>query len=247
MGKKIDGFIATLLPGAALWLYLSQRMENRAIVLALSAAACILFGKLFRKISALLLNTLPLRRRNARKNAGGAVLRLAALPAENALRDIRSLMEKCYPGEDCALEIIQQHPALKLSEGAVFQAWKKHAGEDRLAVVASCRAEPAVRAFAAGLSAPRVSLVDSDMLSQMIAEHPEGLIPEKATRSRMHLRHAANLLLNRRNAPRNLLLAASMLMMFLLSSNYFYLGAALCLLALCFLSLRRKLRPRKLF
>jgi len=247
MGKKIDGFVVTLLPGIALWLYLTSRMQNRIVPIIAAVFASILFGKMLRKISIFLLNTLPVRRKIMRRNACGAILRLAALPEEQALSDLRELMKKCYPGEDYALEIVQQHPSLKLSEGAVFQAWKKHAGEARLALCASCRTEPTVRAFAAGFSGPKITIVDSDMLSQMIAEHPEGLIPEKTFRTRMHLRHIANLLVNRRNAPRNLLFSASMLLMFLLTRNYFYLGSALFLLALCFLSLRKKLRPQKLF
>ena len=81
----------------------------------------------------------------------------------------------------------------------------------------------------------------------MIAEYPEGMIPENVPKAPLRLRHAANLLINRKNAPRNLLFSVSMLLMYALTKNILYLISALFLLAVAFLSLRRKLRPQKLF
>lgn len=247
MGKKIDGFVATLLPGIAAWFYFSRRFESRLIPFAAAVLTCILTGKLMRKIFAVVRRIPFVHRRKLRRNAGAAMLRIACLPRDRAHEDICTLIRKCYPDSEFNLELIQQHPSLKLSEGTVFQAWKKHSGEDRLVICASCRTDPVVRAFAASLPSPKVTLIDSDMLSQMIAEYPEGMLPENTPKAPMRLRHAANLLINRRNAPRNLLFSASMLLMYALTANVLYLISAIFLLAATFLSLRRKLRPQKLF
>ncbi len=247
MGKKIDAFVATLLPGIFVWFYFSKHFENRLIPVAAAVLACILTGKLMRKIFGALRRIPYVHRRRIRRNAGAAMLRIACLPQEQAKDDIDSLLQKCYPGSEFSLEVIQQHPSLKLSEAAVFQAWKKHRGEDRLVICASCRTEPSVRAFAASLPLPKITLIDSDMLSQMIAEHPEGMLPENAAKAPFRLKHAANLLFNRKNAPRNLIFSVSMLTMYSFTGNIFYLVSAILLIILAFLSLRRKLRPQKLF
>ena len=85
------------------------------------------------------------------------------------------------------------------------------------------------------------------MLSQMISEFPEGMVAENVKKSGMRMRHALNLLVNRKNAPKNLLFSLTMLLMYYLTKNILYLVSAIFLLLLAFLSLRRKLRPHKLF
>jgi len=247
MGKKIDTFVVTLLPGVAVWLFLARRMENRWVPVAAALLACIFIGKIARRIYAAACRIPFLHRRKIHRNSGTAMMRIACISPEQAHSDISALISKCYPGSEFTLEVIQQHTGLKLSEGSLFQAWKKHCGEEHLVICASCRTDPVIRAFAASLPAPKIMLIDSDMLAQMIAEYPEGMLPENAPRVSMKLRHAANLLINRKNAARNLLFSASMLMMYVLTGNVFYLISALFLLAVAFLSLRRKLRPQKLF
>ena len=229
------------------YLYFSKRFKNKLLPIAAALLACILAGKLTTKAIGIVRRIPIIRKRKIRRNTGAAMLRIACLPQEQAHRDISQLIRKCYPGSEFTLEIIQQHPSLKLSEAAVFQAWKKHTDADRIVICASCRTDPVVRAFSASLPAPKIILIDSDMLSQMIAEYPEGMIPKSAPKAPMRLRHAANLLINRKNAPRNLLFSASMLLMYFLTSNIFYIISALFLLIIAFLSLRRKLRPQKLF
>lgn len=247
MGKKTDLFVATILPGVLLWFYFRRRLESKLLCFAAALIACFLWGKLLRR-ALTLIGKLPfLRKRRLRKCAGGVVLRLAGISEDKARENIASLIRKCYSEGEYPLEIIQQHPALKLSESAIFQAWRKHMGKDRLVICATCRTDPGIRAFASGLTAPKIALIDSDMLSQMIAEYPDGMPTERAPKAKMRLRHAVNLLINRKNAPKNLLFSATMLAMYLLSGNYYYLSAAILLLALVFLSLRRKMRPNKLF
>ena len=247
MGKKIDGFVMTIIPGVILWFYLSKRINNRMLVFMAAVLCCIVWRKLLRKAIKLIKKIPCMHRRHIRKNAGAAIMRISCLPQEKAHADIYALIRKCYPESEFSLEVIQQHPSLGLSETAVFQAWRKHIEEERLVICTTCRTDPGVRAFAAGFGNPKIKLIDSDMLSQMIAEYPDGLTVDHASKSKMRLRHAANLLINRKNAPRNMLFSASMLIMYLLSGNYLYLASALFLLGLAFLSLRRKLRPHKLF
>ena len=170
MGKKIDGFIATLLPGIAVWIYLSSKFENRIIPVAAAVLACILIGKAARKIFAALRKIPVVHKRKLRKNAGAAMLRIACLPQERAHDDIYSLIKKCYPQSEFTLEVNQQHPSLKLSEAAIFQAWKKHADKDRLVICSSCRTDPVVRAFALSLPSPKITLIDSDMLSLLFLQ-----------------------------------------------------------------------------
>lgn len=247
MGKKIDAFILSLLPGIAVWFYLSKRLESRFVCFAAALLSCVLFGKTMRKMFSLLQRIPVFRKRRLRKNANSAVMRLASIPSEEAHENILALIRKCYPNCTYSLEVIQQHPALKASESAIFQAWRKHIGEERLVICLSCRTDPTIRAFSSGLSAPKVSLIDSDMLAQMIAEFPDGLTDAATPVARLRLRHAITLLVNRKNAPRNILFSLSMLLMYLLTGNYLYLFFALFLLVISFFSMRRKLRPNKLF
>lgn len=247
MGKKIDAFIASLLPGVFIWFYLSRRLENRLICFIAAVLTSLIMRKFIRNLLSLLGKIPFLRKHRLRKNTNAAIMRIASIPSEQAHEAISALIQKCYPDSDYPLEVLQQHPALKPSESAIFQAWRRHLGEKNLVICITCRTDPALRAFVSSLPAPKISLIDSDMLSQMIAEFPDGLITENAPKARFHLRHVANLLVNRKNAPRNLLFSASMLMMYLLVGNILYLASSLFLLAVSFLSLRRKLRPNKLF
>ena len=66
-------------------------------------------------------------------------------------------------------------------------------------------------------------------------------------RAKLQLRRAAHLLVNRKNAPRNLMLSASMLLLYLFSGSAVYLFCALALLMLALVSLRHAPRPSKLF
>lgn len=248
MGKKIDLFVLQVALAAAFYLYFRGAFRSRILALALALLCCFVLLRLGRKLFALARNCRWMRRRVLRRSASGAVMRLACLPEDEALSTVRTLMERCY-GALPELALVQQHPSLRLSEERVFEIWRAHRGEMQLAICATCMADDPCRALASSLRSPRIALVDASALEQLICEHPEGLIEprEKAVRARLHIRRAAQLLVNRKNAPRNLLLAASMLLLYLFSGSAVYLICAIGLLLLALISLRHAPRPSKLF
>ena len=248
MGKKIDLFVLQVALAAAFYLYFRGAFKNRILALALALLCCFVLLRLGKKLYSLLKNCSWMRRRTVRRGAHGAVMRLACMPEEEALSALRALLEKCY-GALPTLALVQQHPSLRLSEERVFEIWRAHRGSTQLAICSTCRCDDPCRALAASLRAPRIALVDASALEQLICEHPEGLVAprEKAVRARLHIRRAAQLLVNRKNAPRNLLLAASMLLLYLFSGSAVYLFCALALLLLALISLRHAPRPSRLF
>ena len=248
MGKKIDLFVLQVAVAAAFYLYFRGAFRSRILALLLALLGCFVLLHLGRKLLALAKNCRWMRRRAVKRGANGAVMRLACLPEEEALSTVRTLLEKCY-GALPTLALVQQHPSLRLSEERVFELWRAHRGEAQLAICATCRCDDPCRALAASLRAPRIALVDASALEQLICEHPEGLVAprEKAVRAKLHLRRAAQLLLNRKNAPRNLLLAASMLLLYLFSGSIVYLICSIALVLLALISLRHAPRPSKLF
>lgn len=248
MGKKIDLFVLQVALAAAFYLYFRGAFQSRIVALMLALLCCFVLLRLGRKLLALVKNCRWMRRRTVRRSAHGAVMRLACLPEDEAISIVSALLSKSY-GAVPELALVQQHPSLTLSGERVFEIWRAHRGSAQLAICATCRADDPCRALAASLSAPRAALVDASALEQLICEHPEGLVAprEKAARAKLQLRRAAHLLVNRRNAPRNLVLAASMLLLYLFSGNAVYLFCALALLLLALVSLRHAPRPSKLF
>ena len=248
MGKKIDLFVLQLALAAAFYLYFRGAFKSRILALALALLCCFVLLRLGRRLLAHFKNCRWMRRRAVRRGANGAVMRLACMPEDEAMSTLRALLEKCY-GALPELALVQQHPSLRLSEDRVFELWRAHRGEAQLAICATCRADDPCRALASSLRSPRVALVDASALEQLICEHPEGLVAprEKAVRAKLQLRRAVQLLVNRKNAPRNLLLAASMLGLYLFSGNIVYLICAIALILLALISLRHAPRPSKLF
>lgn len=248
MGKKIDLFVLQVALAAALYLYFRGAFQSRIVALILALLCCFVLLRLGRRLLALMKNCRWMRRRAVKRSAHGAVMRLACLPEDEARSVVIALLNKSY-GAVPELALVQQHPSLRLSEERVFELWRAHRGSAQLAICATCRADDSCRALSASLRAPRVALVDASALEQLICAHPEGLVApqEKAARARLQLRRAAQLLVNRRNAPRNLVLAASMLLLYLFSGNAVYLFCALALLLLALISLRHAPRPSKLF
>ena len=248
MGKKIDLFVLQVALAAAFYLYFRGAFQSRVVALVLALLCCFVLLRLGRKLLALLKNCRWMRKRAVKRGASGAVMRLACLPEEEAMSALTALLNKCYDAvPDIAL--VQQHPSLRLSEERVFELWRARRGKEHLAICATCRADDSCRALAASLRLPCVALVDASALEQLICEHPEGLVAprDKAVRTKLRFHRAAQLLVNRRNAPRNLILAASMLVLYLFSGSAIYLFSALALLLLALISLRHAPRPSKLF
>lgn len=247
MGKKIDRFVLSLLLAGGFYLYFYRALGNRWAALALALCCFALASRLLRGAGALIGRMPWLRRRRIRRNASGALMRLACMPRDEALRAMEALLHRAYAGE-YAVELAQLPPSAALRQEQLFEIWRAHSGEARLAVCASGRASEEARALAANLRAPLVAIVDAPLIAQLYAEQPDAMPAcETAARPKRALRHVRALLLRRKNAPRSLLLSASLLLLYILSANIFYLIFSMLLLFLALASLKAPSRPAALF
>ena len=253
MGKKIDAFVLTLAAACGFYLYFCGAFHNRAVALILALVSCFALSKLVRRILAVAARGRFMQKRRVRKSARGAVMQLACGDAEEVRESLSGLLRASYASEcpdPLPMELIQLHPSTKLPQDRLFDAWRKHLGQDRLAVCCTCPADSDCRILAASLRAPRVALVDSGYLARLIAEHPEGFTHADAAparRARLRLRRVASMLINRRNAPQGLVFTLALLLMYALSANIIYLIASMVLLFLVLASFHRAPRPAKLF
>ena len=178
------------------------------------------------------------------------MMHLACMPHAQARQLLENLLHQDYSGE-YAVDLIQSHPSAVLSRQQIFELWKEHQDQQRLVICATCPADSGGRLLASSLKAPRVALMDSTTLAQLIAEHPSGMLPKEEVSCRKSIRQRfqqiAARLLNRRNAPRSLLIAISLFILYLLSGKLYYLISALSLVFLSLVSLRHTHRPAKLF
>lgn len=251
MGKKIDRFVLTVIAMAGFYFFYQQAFHMRALSLMLSIISSLVLRKLVRSILNLLNQSRIFRRKRMRKCACGAMMRLACLPDSEAQMEMETLVRKIYKG-DYAVAVIQAHPSEKLNTQSLFELWKSHyQKQERLVICATCAADTDCRLLACSLKAPRVALLDSAALVQLMAEHPEGMCADEApsprARLRQRMRHASYLLINRKNAPRGFVFSISMLALYLLSGKIWYLISALFLLFLVLASLRKASRPVRLF
>ena len=175
-------------------------------------------------------------------------MHLACMDRQQCLERMENLIEKIY-GNRYTCELIQRHPAAGVGIEEIFSLWKQHPEEETLVVFSTACADEACSALVSELKHPRIALVDASALSGMIASHPEGMFPEneKQQRARFGLRRLAAIFINRKNAPRCLMMFVSMLMIYIFSSNILYLFSALFLLLIALISLRRRSCPQKLF
>lgn len=248
MGKKIDTFIISILAAAAFYFFYQRAFTNRLISALLAFLSFIVLQKTLRMLNRACSRMGWLKRRRLCRNARGAMLSLAALPGEEALKKLEALVKACYGGVQ-EIVLFQSHPSLILPPQRVFEAWKQHRGRERLVICTTCTADAACRRLAAGLKQPRIAIIDAGQLSQMIAEHPNGFTFEKcpAAKLRFQLSHITGLIFNRRNAPRCILVSLAMLGLYLLSARTAYLAAAGALMFAALASFRRVQRPARLF
>ena len=253
MGKKIDAFVLTLAAACGFYIYFRGAFQSRIAALILALVRCFALVKLTRLLLAIFAKGRFMQKRRVKRCAGGAVMELACRDADDARESLVSLLRASYASEcpdALPVELIQLHPSTKLPQDRLFDAWRKHLGQERLAVCCTCPADADCRILAASLHAPKVALVDSGTLSRLIAERPDGFLCRDAApakRARLRLRRVASLLINRRNAPRGLLFTLAMILMYVLSANVIYLAAAMVLLFLVLVSFHQAPRPAKLF
>ena len=99
MGKKIDRFVLTLIAAGAFYLYYRRAFRSGVLALALALVSCAVGAKLLRRLAKLAGNNRFLQRRRMRRRAGGAVMRLACLPTEEAGYRLEDLLRKSYDGD----------------------------------------------------------------------------------------------------------------------------------------------------
>ena len=253
MGKKIDAFVLTLAAAGGFYLYFRGALRSRLASLALALLCCFVLVKFVRRTAAILSKGRFMQKRRVRRCAGSAVMALACRDAGQAREQLIELLRESFAGEypeSLSVELIQLHPSTKLPQDRLFDAWRMHRGEERIAVCATCAADADCRILASSLRAPRVALIDSGNLAQLIAERPDGFACADAApvkRLRLRLSRVSSLLINRRNAPRGLLFTFVMVCMYVLSANVAYLIASMVLLFFVLASLHRAPRPAKLF
>ena len=248
MGKKIDAFVLTVLTAICFYLYFWQATGNHALAISAALLCCLIAVKTIKRVYGRILGSRSMKMRRFRNQAEGIIMGLACADRDDTASKLEGLLQKCFP-ERYSLELIQTHPDERLSKNSVFEAWKRRRGEEKLVVCATCSCDPEVRMMASSLSQPRVAIVDSERLMQLLAEHPEGFQPVEAKGSTSVLRRQRLLqrTMNRKNAPRCILFGFSSLVMYVFSGNLFYLLSAMLLFLLAFVSLRRAPVRAKLF
>lgn len=248
MGKKIDRFILRLLGTGALYFYFQGAVKHRLLAIGLALLSSIVLGRLLRKLILCLSRAGFIQKRRLRRDARGKMMNLACMEADAAAAGVDALVHKAYRG-DYTVALIQAHPSATLAIDRLFDCWRAHRNTEKLVICVSCRCDASTRNMAASLTGPRVALIDSEALSQLIALHPECLSFSEKPQRRGHGRMAAfgQMLINRKNAPKNLLFSGASIIMYLLGGNVLYLAAGVFLLFLALISLRRPPRPANLF
>lgn len=249
MGKKIDRIVLDIAVAAAFYFYFQRAFGNRLVSAALSLLCLTMLRRVLRTLLAALQKTVLFRRRNLRRNARSAIMRLACMDAEAAQSAVEQLVRLSY-GESARVVPVQRHPSSTLSADSLFDLWRQNQDQQRLVICASCKADPDCRALADQLKAPRVAVIDAPLLAQLISEHPDVLRPQAEESVVPRPRRASrilHLLLRRQNAPRCLIVAASMFLIYLLCGSVIHLALSLTLLLAALISLRTPPRPARLF
>lgn len=249
MGKKIDAYFLTVLVAICFYLYFFQATQKTIPSLVAALICCVIIVKTFKRVLKNLSNSKHLRKRRYRKHAKGMIMELACADPENTSARLKSLLENNYQ-EHYNMEFIQSHPDEKLTHNAVFQGWKKHRGEDKLVVCATCRCDTDVRMMASSLRSPRVAIIDAEQLKCMMAENPKEFPISKSKTAfscKFFIWKLRKHIFCRRNAPRCILFALSSILMYIISGNIIYLCSSMFLFIIAILSLRHVSGSAKLF
>lgn len=238
MGKKIDRLTLFLLSGALFYLFFLNAWHNIPAACALAFSCCALLNHL--------LGRRPVYFKCTKAQADAEILRIACLPEENALQEAESLLRLRYPDETFKAVILQKHPSGSISTGDVFSIWKKHAGEEAVAITATCSADGRAVAYSKELKKPRIAIIDSRQLSHIIRTCGSCSAPSRTT-----IRHTFRRLCLRisscRITGKNAFFALTLLAMYLLMGNPLYLFLSLGILFLFGINLFNNRGRRRLF
>lgn len=248
MGKKIDRFVLTSFMAAGLYFYFGAAFQNHKLAFVLALLSCAVIHKIFSRIQQWFENTAWKQKRNLLRSSSGVLMHFASMNEDEAHETISRLLQAAY-GWDAPISLELLHPSMQLSNGNIFKAWRANRSLEKLVICTTGKCPAEAKLFASTFKSPKVALVDSAVLSQLIAEHPEQcFFADTENKSyRPQLKRIAHLVFNRRNVPRGLIFATSMLVMYVFSANIYYLAASLFLLFVTLVSLRRRNRPAKLF
>lgn len=248
MGKKIDGFVLSILMAICLYLYFLQISQNNVFSLIAAFVCCLILSRLFRRIGRQIGNSRHLQKRRYCRQAGSVIMELACADRAVTLERLKSLLKKTFQ-EEYALELIQAHPCEKLAANSVFCTWKQHRGDEKLVLCATCICEAEVRMMAQSLRAPRIAIIDSERLKQLMAEYPMDfqLNPSRKASFRRFATRLRLRILNRRNAPRCILFGVFSLVLYVFSGNVLYLPSAMFLFLVAVFSFRQPSASAKLF
>lgn len=248
MGKKIDRFVLTTVFTSGLYFYFQSAFHNHILAISLAFFCCAIIIKTLHHVWRRFENTTWKQKRNLRSKASGVLMRIASMEETTASEYMRRLLMVGYGwNEPFHSELL--HPSIQLSRESIFNTWRAHRDVEKIVICTTAKCTSDAKIFASSLKTPRVAVVDGEVLSQLIAEHPEECCLDEPVRKKCTLRikQLAQLALNRRNVPRCLLFAFSMLTMYVFSANVYYLVASLLLFFIAMVSLRRVNKPAKLF
>ena len=222
MGNRIDRAALLILGAAGLYLFFLNAWHS----IPLACAAAFVCGALLRQLAA----RRPGRGRLSARRARDELLRIAALPDDEAARALEALVRKRFPGEDYAVAVALRHPEASLSCNDVLNLWKAHRGQARVAVAATCDCDPRAALYARELRRPAMAVVDRRQLERLLRESGEaGPRPGGASGGR-RLRRILSAVASRRPRPRDALTAAALLVMYLASGRVVCLAFSLALL-----------------
>lgn len=248
MGKKIDRFVLSFFMAAGLYFYFEAAFKNHILAVVLALLSCAVVHKMLSRVQHWFENTAWKQKRNLLRSSTGTLMLLASMEEEEAHEHISRLLRVAYDW-DAPISLELLHPSMSLSNGNIFKAWRANRSLEKLVICTTGKCPPEAKVFASTFKSPQIALVDSEILTQLIAEYPEPCFRAEPKRKKrtLQLKRAAQLIFNRRNAPRGLIFAGSMLLMYVFSANIYYLAASLFLLFITLVSLHRRNRPAKLF
>lgn len=248
MGKKIDRFVLTTILALGLFLYFEAAFQNRIFAILLAMLCCMVILKTLARLSGLFCRSKWHQKRLLRRRSCSTLMQIACMDEDDAHSILQELISSSY-GQNLPIALELLHPSNSLSEAGIFKKWRESRGSDRLIICTTGKCSPEARVFASSLKMPQLAVVDGKLLSQLIAEHPEIHFPaqSESRKKLLKLTHIAQLIFNRRNAPRGLLFSFAMLVMYVFSGNTAYLFGSLFLLFTALIAFRRVNRPEKLF